>query len=58
MESLVRDLKGKPQALGGTESFPSREEWAKAISAWAESHPKRGTLADDSRESIYADQGE
>ena len=31
------------------------EEWIARLRAWSESHPKRETLADDSRESIYAD---
>ncbi len=35
--------------------FRSYAEWARAVREWAESHPKRDTLADDSREAIYAD---
>lgn len=50
--SLLRDQ----QAAGVPAQFPAREEWAKAVREWAESHPKRGALADDSRETIYADE--
>jgi len=33
------------------------EVWSKALREWGESHPKRENLADDSRESIYGDDG-
>jgi len=58
VRSLVAQLRDQPARLAGTTSFSSREEWAKAVREWAESHPKRDTIADDSRESIYADRDE
>jgi hypothetical protein len=36
----------------------SAEEWVAEFRAWAASHPTRTTVADDSRESIYAGRGE
>jgi hypothetical protein len=44
-----------------TVSYPpkmSREEWSKAFREWVESHPRVDHFVDDSRESIYADEGE
>jgi len=55
VETLVSQLRGKPRRFGGTTTFASHEEWSKALREWVESHPRRDTLADDSRESIYAD---
>jgi hypothetical protein len=58
VELLVAQLRGQqrpPTAPQGIGSFLSYEEWSKALREWAESHPKRPTLADDSRETIYAD---
>jgi hypothetical protein len=44
------------------ESAPAQqetpEEWAKRLTAWAESHPVRSIDLDDSRESIYSGRGE
>ena len=34
------------------------DEWARALRAWAASHPVGTVLADDSRESIYEGRGE
>jgi hypothetical protein len=34
------------------------EGWLKALREWAESHPKRDIVIDDSRERIYAGRGE
>jgi hypothetical protein len=58
VEALVSHLRGQPERLGGTASFPSPKAWAGAFREWAESHPKSDTIADDSRESIYADRDE
>lgn len=56
VELLVSQFRvQQPARLGGTTPFSSRQEWAEAARAWAESHPARETPADDSRESIYAD---
>jgi hypothetical protein len=62
-EEAVRALQFVVSALRGqtgaeSPGFLSREEWAKAIKQWAESHPKIGKPADDSRESIYVGRGE
>ena len=48
----------REQTETGRPGFSSREEWAKAIKQWAESHAKIDKPADDSRESIYAGRGE
>jgi len=32
--------------------------WTAALRAWGESHPRRDSLADDSREQIYVGRGE
>ena len=34
------------------------DEWARALRAWAASHPVGTVLADDNRESIYVGRGE
>jgi hypothetical protein len=52
---LYVSLLRRQQAAGMPTHFRSREEWAKAVREWAESHPKRDTLANDSRETIYSD---
>lgn len=54
VEQFVAQLRTQ-QNSGVPPQFRSREEWAQAIRDWAASHPKRDTLADDSREAIYAD---
>jgi hypothetical protein len=38
--------------------FRSHEEWSRAFHEWVNSHPKRDTIADWSRESIYAGLGQ
>src|SRR5438477_1879511 len=58
LASLVALLRGRTAYRGGTISFSSREEWIKAIGAWAASHQPSPTAADWSRESIYAGRGE
>jgi len=57
VEALVSQLRGQTTTQGGA-SFSSREEWVKAIRAWAASHQPEATSADWSRESIYAGRGE
>jgi hypothetical protein len=56
MQSLVALFRTHPEE--GGPAFSSREEWARAVRAWAESHQPGATSADWSRESIYAGQGE
>jgi hypothetical protein len=58
VELLVSQLRGQqhpPAERRGIGSFSSYEEWSKALREWADSHPRRDTLADDSREAVYAD---
>lgn len=58
VESLVcvlREHATKRLALHG---FTSREECVKAIHQWAANHTPKGSEADWSRESIYADRDE
>jgi hypothetical protein len=59
LQSLVSALRShQPPRHGQIGSFASYEEWSKALREWVQSHPKRDTLADDSRETIYAGRGE
>jgi hypothetical protein len=53
VELLVSRLRGAEFA-GLPTQFSSHEDWANAVREWAESHPRRDALADDSRETIYA----
>ncbi len=53
--SQLRSAQQPPKQEGAIGSFPSYEAWSKALREWVESHPKRDTLADDSREAIYGD---
>ena len=58
VQSLVALLREKQGGVTMPPAFSSREEWVHAVRVWAESHPARDTLADDSRETIYAGRGE
>jgi hypothetical protein len=53
IQILVDRLREEQTEAKMPAAFSSREEWAEAVRAWADSHPKRDKLADDSRESIY-----
>ncbi len=55
--ALASLLRGQ-QANGIPARFSFREEWARAIREWAESHTRLEREADDSREWIYAGRGE
>jgi hypothetical protein len=61
LQQLVATLRAK---LGepARESVPpnklSAEEWIKQFKTWAESHPHREIEIDDSRETIYGEDGE
>ena len=57
VESLVTLLRDRMPPAGGPAPFPSRDEWVRAIRAWAASHPPRAS-ADWGREGIYAGRGE
>ncbi len=41
-----------------THSPQKRRQWENDLDAWAAGHPRLDTLADDSRESLYAGRGE
>jgi len=56
LESFVATLRNKP-TVQPLHSAPY-DVWVKAFDEWVKSHPRRDTLADDSRESIYAGRGE
>jgi hypothetical protein len=56
VESLVALIRGKTS--GGVSSYPSVLAWSQALREWAASHARLDTVADDSRESIYAGRGE
>jgi hypothetical protein len=58
VESLVCVLREHATKQPARQGFASRQEWVKAIREWAGSHTPKGSEADWSRESIYADQGE
>jgi hypothetical protein len=58
VESLVSVLRGRAESPDKRVPFSSREEWVKAIRAWAGNHCPQATAADWSRESIYAGRGE
>jgi hypothetical protein len=55
VESLVAVLREQATRQPGRPAFSSRDEWVKAIREWAGSHTTKGSEADWSRESIYAD---
>jgi hypothetical protein len=56
VETLVAHFRSQPKV--NTLVTAPYEEWAQAFRTWLDSHPRRQTLADDSRESIYAGRGE
>jgi hypothetical protein len=58
VEDLVALLKGEPARGGMPPQFASRQEWRKAIRAFAAGHEPAGTNADWSRERIYSRRGE
>ena len=56
VEELVRSLRSQESEQSWCLRDP--EGWRKAFREWAESHPKRDIVIDDSRETIYAGRGE
>jgi hypothetical protein len=61
-EQAIRAVESLVSTLREQESprprYRSHEEWSKAFHEWVNSHRKLDTIADDSRESIYAGRGE
>ena len=41
-----------------SDSPQQKDQWEKALDAWAAGHPRLDTMADDSRDSIYEGCGE
>jgi hypothetical protein len=65
VETLVGMLREKEQPpptpapyWPGPPPGETAEEWIARLRAWAESHPKRDIVIDDSRETIYEGRGE
>ena len=67
-EPVIQDMRRLVTTLRekfGQESAAARpagelppDEWIARFRAWAESHPKREVIIDDSRETIYGGRGE
>jgi hypothetical protein len=53
----LREKFGQQQTPPRTEEAES-EDWIARFRAWAESHPKREIVIDDSRETIYGGRGQ
>ncbi len=62
VDRFVLDVIEEKLEVGSVSSAALREEslaeWVRRFDAWVNSHPRRGYVADDSRESIYAGRGE
>jgi len=58
LEAYLEQLAAGPAAGSDMTAERSAEEWVAEFQAWAASHRSLPQLADDSRESIYADRGE
>jgi hypothetical protein len=58
LEAYLEQLAAEPAAGSDTAAERSAAEWVAEFQAWAASHLSLPQLADDSRESIYADRGE
>jgi hypothetical protein len=58
LETLVAALRNQRSEQIERTAYASYEEWSRALREWVDSHPKRETAADWSRESIYAGRGQ
>lgn len=58
LEGYLNQLAAEPSAGDLIPAEQSPAQWIDAWRAWAASHSTLLTVADDSRESIYADRGE
>ena len=56
VEELVESLRERDSNPSWNLRDPNG--WSQALCEWAESHPKREIVIDDSRETIYAGRGE
>ncbi len=52
LETLVASLRNQENERA---TYSSYEQWSSALREWVKSHPKSETIADWTRESIYAD---
>ena len=57
-EKLTGNGSGQPGSIASPAREETAQEWITSFDAWVQSHPRRGYVADDSRESIYAGRGE
>jgi hypothetical protein len=58
LQRLVETLKSAAIAPESPSRTETAEEWISRLREWAESHPKREIVIDDSRETIYEGRGE
>jgi hypothetical protein len=60
LRRYVEYLRQTPEeyAPSGPPPDETPEQWVARFMAWAESHPNLGGTVDDSRESIYGEEGE
>jgi hypothetical protein len=56
VEALVNMLRAKE--IEASPNLRDPEAWSAALHRWAEGHPKREIVIDDSRETIYSGRGE
>ncbi len=55
---VVEEDLAMTEPVAALDSPQKREQWEKDLDAWAEGHPRLDSIADDSRDSIYAGRGE
>lgn len=55
---VVEDDLAVNETPSGSGTRTQRGQWETELDAWAEGHPRRSFIVDDSRESIYLDRGE
>ncbi len=55
---VVEDDLAVNETPSGSDTRTQRGQWETELDAWAEGHPRRSFIVDDSRESIYLDRGE
>jgi hypothetical protein len=64
VNDLLKDMLDERERITQQQGGPTAraqmtpDEWSHALRTWAASHPVSPVLADDSRESIYAERGE
>jgi hypothetical protein len=58
LEAYLEELAEKSAGASGEAEDRTPEDWVAEWRSWMASHRRLSTVADDSRESIYADRGE